>query len=63
MQVSLIITMEYEKKSKWTFGENKPNQSQFPPAQSWGLKVDGTAGTAEKRFFEGKFYCSLCLFC
>jgi release factor glutamine methyltransferase len=25
----LVITRDYEKKSKWTFGENKPKQSQF----------------------------------
>jgi len=27
-------------KSNRTLGENKPNQSQSPPAQGWGLKVD-----------------------
>jgi hypothetical protein len=25
MDVTLIITSNYKKKSKWTFGENKPN--------------------------------------
>jgi len=41
MNVKLLTTREYEKKMHWTFGENKPKQSQSPPAQSWGLKVDG----------------------
>jgi len=44
MDVKLIITRDYEKKMNRTFGENKPNQSQLPPARGWGLKVDGTAG-------------------
>jgi hypothetical protein len=29
LYVKLNKTKDYEKKSKWTFGENKPNQSQF----------------------------------
>jgi hypothetical protein len=29
MDVKLIITRDYEKKSKWTLGENKPKQSQY----------------------------------
>jgi hypothetical protein len=28
MDVKLIITRDYEKKSHWTLGENKPKQSQ-----------------------------------
>ena len=30
MNVSSILTTDYENKSNWTLGENKPNQSQFP---------------------------------
>ena len=44
MNVSILITRDYEKLQDWTFGQNKPNQSQFvgknsiiPPAQGWGL--------------------------
>jgi len=29
MNVNLYITTDYENKSNWTLGENKPNQSQF----------------------------------
>jgi len=29
MDVNLIITRDYERKSNWTLGENKANQSQF----------------------------------
>ena len=29
MNVSSIITRDYEKSQKWTFGENKANQSQY----------------------------------
>jgi len=29
MDVSFIITRDYEKKLHWTFGENKPKQTQF----------------------------------
>jgi len=29
MDVTLNIARDYKKKSKWTLGENKPNQSQF----------------------------------
>jgi hypothetical protein len=43
MDVNLIITRDYEKKSNRILGENKTNQSQSPPARNWGLKVDGTA--------------------
>jgi len=39
MDVSLIISSDYENILHWTLGENKPNQSQLPPAQGWGLKV------------------------
>jgi hypothetical protein len=37
--IKLNMTRDYDKKSNRTFGENKPNQSQSPPAQGWGLKV------------------------
>jgi len=29
MNVSNILTMNYENKTNWTLGENKPNQTQF----------------------------------
>jgi len=29
MNVNPYITTDYENKSNWTLGENKPNQSQF----------------------------------
>jgi hypothetical protein len=46
MDVSLTITNDYKKKSHWTFGENKANQSQsfdklrtsFSGKGGWGRK-------------------------
>ena len=32
MNVTSLITVEYENKSNWTLGENKPNQTQSPRA-------------------------------
>jgi hypothetical protein len=29
MNVTYLITMDYENKSNWTLGENKPKQTQF----------------------------------
>jgi hypothetical protein len=29
MNVSKVLTNDYENKSNWTLGENKPNQTQF----------------------------------
>jgi hypothetical protein len=29
MNVSIFIKMDYEHKSNWTLGENKPKQTQF----------------------------------
>ena len=38
MNVSAVLTKDYENKSNWTLGENKPNtnpiQSQFPKSQN-----------------------------
>ena len=34
MNVTSFYTVEYENKSNWTLGENKPNQSQFPKGQN-----------------------------
>jgi len=31
MNVRSLITVDYENKSNWKLGENKPNQSQFSP--------------------------------
>jgi hypothetical protein len=31
VNVNLYNTMDYEEKSDWTLGENKPNQSQTKP--------------------------------
>jgi len=39
MDVSLIITRDYEKIIALDTCENKPNQSQLSPAKGWGLKV------------------------
>jgi len=30
MNLNSYLTKDYENKSNWTFGENKPKQSQFP---------------------------------
>jgi len=35
MDVRLNISRDYEKKPCWTFGENKPNQSQFQTLPLW----------------------------
>ena len=35
MNVSADITVDYENKSNWTLGENKPNQTQFHPHRLW----------------------------
>ncbi len=34
MNVSILSQKDYENKSNWTLGENKPNQSQFPKSQN-----------------------------
>jgi len=39
MNVSIFTKMDYENKSDWTPGENKPNQSQFKANQSQLVKT------------------------
>jgi len=34
MNVNTYNTSDYENKSDWTLGENKPKQSQFPKSQN-----------------------------
>ncbi len=34
MNVNQYNTKDYENKSNWTLGENKPNQSQFKPIKA-----------------------------
>jgi len=34
MNISVYFTKDYEKISNWTFGENKPKQTQLKPKQS-----------------------------
>jgi len=49
MDVTLNITRDYEKKSNWTFGENKPNQSQFWPITPSSVR-HGEAGREQNIF-------------
>ena len=51
MSVSALITRDYGKSRKWTFGENKPNQS-----QSFDGSTTLTAGFAQDRKYEENGY-------
>ena len=48
MNVNLYNTTDYENKSNWTLGENKPNQSQFPKSQN-ERKLTYNKGLQKKR--------------
>jgi hypothetical protein len=50
MDIRLNISRDYEKKSKWTFGENKPNQSQF-----WSITPPGSGGKSTRTISSAQF--------
>jgi hypothetical protein len=51
MDIKLSISRDYEKKSKWTFGENKPNQSQFWPITPSSVRHGGAGSGTEYLLF------------
>ena len=48
MNVSSILTTDYENKSNWTLGENKPKQTQFPKSTN-ECKLTYNKGLQKKR--------------
>ncbi len=50
MNVNLYVTKDYENKSNWTLGENKPNQTQFPKSTN-ECKLTYNKGLQKKRRF------------
>ena len=48
MNVNPYNTTDYENKSNWTLGKNKPNQSQFPKSQN-ECKLTYNKGLQKKR--------------
>ncbi|GAH21052.1 unnamed protein product, partial [marine sediment metagenome] len=50
MNVTSFHTVDYENKSNWTLGKNKPNQSQFPKSQN-ECKLTYNKGLQKKRRF------------
>ncbi len=49
MNVTSLITMEYENISDWTLGKNKPNQTQSNPIQSQ-FKANLSDAQNERKF-------------
>ena len=50
MNVTAVLTKDYENKSNWTLGENKPNQTQFPKSPN-ECKLIYNKGLQKKRWF------------
>jgi len=50
MNVTSLITVDYENKSNWTLGKNKPNQTQFPKSTN-ECKLTYNKGLQKKRRF------------
>jgi len=48
MNLNLYNTTDYENKSNWTLGENKPNQTQLPKSQN-EYKLNYNKGLQKKR--------------
>jgi len=69
MNITSVLTTDYENKPNWTLGENKPNQTQSPapkprPTASCGralgwdltLLLQSTSGVRRRRVFSSLLY-------